>query len=222
MLHAKNTMNKERAIQITNSIADELNICFHWKNEFNILFPENELQFELYNETAPNFFSHLSRFYFDYFFMKISKLLDPASMGRFENLTLYQLVKISGDLIPDKQQEFKENIDEIKVQAEIIINSRNKLIAHKDLEITLNNENLGRTEFYEIESIITKMAEVINKMQDLLGESKHSFIWMRDFHGATSLIQALKDCSLLRDLNLESELFEKIERKRIENKYNKI
>jgi hypothetical protein len=219
VLHAKNTMEKELAIRITNSLAEELSICFHWKNEFNILFPEDKLQYELYNETAPNFFSYLSRFYFDYFFLKISKLLDAATMGRYENLSLYQLEKIADDLLPDKRQEFKESIDDIKKQSEIIINARNKIIAHKDLGITLNNENLGQTEFNEIESIISKMANVINKMQELLGEPKHSFVWMRDFHGASSLIQSLRDCSLLRDLSMESELFDKIEQIKMKNKY---
>jgi len=82
-------MNKGQAKVIVHSIANELNICFHWINEFNILFPKENLQYELYKEIAPNFFHYLSRFYFDYFFLKISKMLDPAQVSGFDNLSLY-------------------------------------------------------------------------------------------------------------------------------------
>ncbi|NQT78069.1 MAG: hypothetical protein HQ565_10165 [Bacteroidetes bacterium] len=215
-------MKNELYVKIVKSLADELNICFHWINEFNILFPEEELQYDLYNETAPNFFSYLSKFYFDYFFLKISKMLDPAKINSFDNLSLYQLEKIASNIFPDKQLEIKKEIDFIKEEAKIILNARKKIIAHKDLKISLNNEHLGETKFVEIESIISKMSNVINKVFELFGEPQYSFVWMRDFNGATSLIQALKQCSYYRDLSIENELFDKIEQIERKSKYYRI
>ena len=215
-------MKNKKYLKIVKSLADELSIYFHWINEFNILFPKEELQYELYNETAPNFFSNLSKFYFDHFFLKISIMLDPLKMGGFENLSLYQLEKIVSETSPEKKQEIKKDIDLIKDEAKVILKVRMKIIAHKDLNVTLNKEHLGETKFNEIESIITKMGNLINKVLELLGQPKYSFLWLRDFNGATSLIQSLKQSSYYHDLSIEPELFDKIEQTEIKSKYYKL
>jgi hypothetical protein len=219
-------MNNEQEILIVKTLAEELNICFHWRNEFNILFPENKLQYELYNETAPNFFSTLSAFYFDYFFLKISKMLDPAvtktRFGPRDNLSLYQLEKIVDKLFPDNKVEIKIDIDSIKDKANTILTARNKLISHKDLKLAINNENLHGTEFSEIELILNEMPYVINKVLELLGEEKVSFIWFRDFYGATALIRSLKQCRFYHDLRFDHEIIDRIQKYERDNKYYKL
>jgi|AntAceMinimDraft_9_1070365.scaffolds.fasta_scaffold22292_2 hypothetical protein len=221
--HAKKkAMEKEKAIKITKALAEELNICFHWINEFNKIFPEENLQYELYNETAPNFFSNLSKLYFDYFFLKISRMLDPAVINNYKNLSLYQLIEIAKEVFPNKKNEIKDEINLIKKEASTILTARNKLISHKDLNVTLNNDNLGKTEFADIESITLKMSKVINKILELLGEPQYSFVWLIDIHGASSLIQSLKQSSYYNDLCLDPELYNKIEKVERESKYNKL
>jgi len=215
-------MKKEQSIKIVKSLADELNICFHWENEFNILFPEEKLQYELYNEIAPNFFSYLSKFYFDYFILKISNMLDRTKMGSNENLSLYQLEMIASKFFPDKKEEIKNEIDHIKEDTKTILNARNKIIAHKDLKLTLNKGYLGKTEFTEIEAITSRMAKIINEVLKLLGEPQCSFIWLRDLHGATSLIQSLKQSSYYRDLYDEVDLHDRVNKIERESKYYKL
>jgi hypothetical protein len=215
-------MEKEQANKIVKSLADEINICFHWINEFNILFPEEKLQYDLYNETAPNFFSYLTRFYYDYFFLKISKMLDPAKMGGFENLSLYQLEIIANIFFPAISTKIKNDIDSLKDEAKIILTARKKIIAHKDLDVTINNEFIGETKFSELESIINKISKIINEVLELLGETPYPFVWMRDFKGATALINALKQSRYYCDLSCEVDLFDRIRKIEMNNKFTKL
>lgn len=215
-------MKKEQSIKIVDSLVEDLNICFHWKNEFNILFPEEGLLYDLYNETASNFFYYLSKFYFDYFILAISKLLDPAKMGSNENLSLYQLVVVAKQFFPDKQEEIKLEIDKIKEESKRILKARKKINAHRDLKLAIKKGNLGKTDFSEIESILSKMVNVINTVQKLLGEQQCSFVWFTDRHGAASLIQSLKQCAYYRDLRHDDTLYERINKVEISNKYHKL
>jgi len=215
-------MDKEKSILITKSLADDLNICFHWMNEFNILFPENELQYDLLDKIAPNFFHYLSHFYYDYFFLKISKMLDPATISGFENLSLFQLINISKKFFPEKEEVIKIEINKIKRDASIILNARKKIIAHRDLTVAINEENLGETKFTEIESLIKRMSGVINLSLENLGEPTISFVWMTDRFGARSLIQALKETNYYRDLKRDRKLYNDIKRIESDSKYNKL
>ena len=85
-------MSNQNKDLILESLFEDINICFHWINEFNTLFPKEPLMYELQNDVAPSFFNQLNNLYFDYFILRISKLLDPAKTGSFDNLSLYQLV----------------------------------------------------------------------------------------------------------------------------------
>jgi len=212
-------MEKENAIKIINSLANELSICLHWRNEFKILFPNEDLQYELYKETASNFFANLVDMFYDYFILKISKLLDPAVVRGFENLSLYQLEKIADEYIPEEKEKIRREIAKINDDAEIIRFARKKLKAHKDLEIALNNTNIGETYFSEIESLIDRMAFIINYTLVKIGENEISFMWFRDIFGATALINSLKNSSYYRDLSFDLEFYDKLNQIEKNNKY---
>lgn len=213
-------MEKENEIYVITSLADELNLCFHWKNEFNILFPEEDLQYELYNEIAPNFFSRLIELYYNYFIIKISNLLDPPKISGFDNLSLYQLVNVVKEISILESKNIKRDIDNIKLETNNILRVRKKIIAHNDLNTKINKINLGETKFTDIESTFDKMSRVINKAFELLGEPQYSFIWLRDLHGATGLVQSLKQSSYYKNLRTDRKFFyEKIEPLQKESKY---
>ncbi|MCD6200263.1 MAG: hypothetical protein J7K46_00475 [Bacteroidales bacterium] len=120
-------------------LAQYISESIHWLNEFKILFPDNDLQYELYNEIAPNFFTYLSRFYFNYFFLLISKMFDPITSGGFENLTLYQIAKLPSEIFSDEKEmienekEIENDINVIKEETKTILEARNKILAHNDL-----------------------------------------------------------------------------------------
>jgi hypothetical protein len=215
-------MEKKVASEIVNALAVEINNCFHWINEFNILFPEGELQYELYNKIAPNFFSNLSKLFFDIFILTISKMLDKPSFGGFENLSLLQIPIIAKGFFPEKEEIFSKEIEILKKEAKTIILSRNKIIAHRDLNLTLNKTNIGITTFEEIKSIILKMAKLINSVLHLLEENEYSFIWLTDSNGSTSLLKSLKESYYYRLLTKESAFVKQIEKLERDCKYNQI
>ena len=149
-------------------------------------------------------------------------MLDPASIGGFDNLSLYQLVKIAKLFFPEKEEMIKKEIEGIKIDAKVILNARKKIIAHRDLKIAINKDNLGETKFSEIESIISSVSKVINKAMELLGEPNHSFVWMTDRYGSMSLIRALKESNYYRDLKQKLKLFAEIRKIESENKFHKL
>ncbi|MGM0550947.1 MAG: hypothetical protein ACQESW_07710 [Bacteroidota bacterium] len=90
-------MTKDEAKIITNALIDEVSNCYQWLDEFDILFPADNLHYEMYNEIAPHFFIKIRKLFFEFFFMNISKLLDGAKMnkGKNENLSIFQLEEIA-------------------------------------------------------------------------------------------------------------------------------
>lgn len=217
-------MTRGEATDIIRRLNDEVSICFHWLNEFEILFPQDKLHYELYNATAPNFFQKINRLFFEFFFMSISKLLDPAKMnrGKNENLSLFQLVEIAKSLFPSMKGDIVEKINQIKLESKTILNARRKLYAHNDLNIKLNGSSIGGTSIEEIRTIIEEMQKVIIYISEMLEDRVSSPIWLTDQYGSRALLDILQKGMYYRELLKDHDLRKIIFKKEEDQKYSKL
>jgi len=184
--------------EIIENLKQHLLPCFHDLNEFDTLFPENEMQLEIYNEIAPNFFIQLNKMYFDKFILSISRLLDPAEQARNENISIFQLLKIADESNYFEIEKLKIQIEEIKTDAQDIRTLRSKFIAHRD--ISHSEISIGAIEFEKIKELFAKMANCINEVESHLGLPKTFFYWIRDQYGAIALLRNLKESLIYRDI----------------------
>jgi hypothetical protein len=206
--------------EIIENLKQHLLPCFHDLNEFDTLFPENELQMEVYDEIAPNFFLELNKMYFDKFILSISRLLDPAEISSNSNLSIFQLITIANETYYSKTNELKITIEEIKTESQDIMKLRNKFIAHRDLSHTINLDlKVGPIEFEKIKEIFLKMSKCINEIEKHLELSQTSFYWVRDQNGAMALVKNLQKILIYRDIRTNFDKWEEDEERAKTSKY---
>ena len=209
--------------EIIENLKNHLLPCFHDLNEFDIQFSENELHIEMLDEIAPNFFLQLNRMYFDRFILAISRLLDPAKQSSFENLSMFQLIKIAEESNYEQIEELKQKLESIKFKSHDIIKLRSKYIAHRNLNHSINNDlNVETIEFDKIKEIFVEMSNCLNSIEAHLGLDKTSFIWMRDFDGTLSLLKHLKNALIYREMRIASNDWNEDENRASKTKFYKL
>lgn len=210
-------------IEIIENLKQHLLPCFHDLNEFDVLFPENELQLEMYNEIASNFFILLNKMYFDKFILSISRLLDPAKQFKNENLSIFQLIEIANATNYPKTEELKKAIDEIKLEAEDILKLRSKFIAHRDLSHSVNNDlTVAPIDFEKIKELYNKMAKCLNEIEIHLELKQTFFSYIRDMYGATALVRNLKNSLIYRDMRKNYDKWQEDEERAKTSKFYKL
>lgn len=193
-------------IIVVNNLAEHLLPAFRDLNEFNIIYTDNQLQNDLLDEVAPNFFWELNKMYFDKFFLSISRMLDPSKQGNFENLSLNQLIEIAKQTNYSNIIELQNSIQQIKTDSSDILTLRSKFIAHRDLDHSVNQDLITNPiEFEKLKDILWCMASCINKIQIHLGIEPTSFMWFRDLFGASALLKCLRHAMIYRDALINRE-----------------
>lgn len=102
------------------------------------LYAESPKRIELLNESAGTFFYILQDLLFDEIQVTLSKLTDPASTGKFKNLSLDQLqalLKAHGDTT--LAQQCRKTLDTLHTQCVAFRHRRHKKLAHLDLSTAL-------------------------------------------------------------------------------------
>ena len=104
----------------------------HIVNQYRLLFEFSEARLTLLDEVAPDFFRSLQRVLIDYIFLQCTRITDPSSIGKSDNLTAEYLVKNIKWPSDEKLrlERLLETLHQFRVQ---IVEARNKLITHADL-----------------------------------------------------------------------------------------
>jgi hypothetical protein len=206
--------------EIIENLKQHLLPCFHDLNEFDTLFPENELQMEVYDEIAPNFFLELNKMYFDKFILSISRLLDPAEISSNSNLSIFQLITIANETYYSKTNELQKSIDDIKNEAQDIRKLRSKFIGHRDLSHAINSDlKVQPIEFEKIKEIFSKMSKCINEIEKHLELPQTSFYWGTDQYGAKALVKSLQNSLIYRDIRSNDDKWQEDEERAKTSKY---
>jgi hypothetical protein len=187
--------------EIIENLKQHLLPCFNDINEFETLFPENKLHLEMLTDIAPNFFMQVNRMYYDKFILSISRLLDPAVQLKKENLSMFQLVDIAKETNYLLCGELESKLIDIKEQSKDMLLLRNKVIAHRDLNLSIINDLEIEVEFKKIKEIFSIMAKCINDIENHLKLNPTAFFgWIRDNYGTTALVRHLKNSLIYRDM----------------------
>ena len=116
-----------------------LRICY---NTYHALYESGARTEKILRDSAPWFFHDLNTILIEYVHIQICKITDPAEIGRRKNLTIESLnAKLLECNLMTK--EISDLSDNLLYYRSLIINARNKLHSHLDLETVLNDESIA-------------------------------------------------------------------------------
>lgn len=82
--------------------------------------------------------------FFDYLTLELSKLTDPAEMGKFKNLTFFFLIDLlKTEVDENTYNKFYTILNQLAVATEFFRNRRNKIVAHRDLSYAEQKDEFG-------------------------------------------------------------------------------
>lgn len=111
-------------------------------NTYQTLFEDEEETCGILCKNAGIFFQDLNRILIDYIFLQVCKITDPEMTGNKRNLTINFI-----NTALEKKQLFSEEIN--KYSSDILryrgflVDARNKLISHLDLQAVSSGEAIG-------------------------------------------------------------------------------
>jgi hypothetical protein len=125
--------------ELYSALWQELAQCWHYWELYVELFGSRESRVALLNDAAPSFFSAIQDVFWERTLLHLARLTDPAtSMGREDrkNLSVKGMLRLIDD---DKlRANVSDLIDEADKKTEFARDWRNRLLAHRDLDVALN------------------------------------------------------------------------------------
>lgn len=156
--------------RIANLLHDEVALA-HWSCATWRTLYVDERRRKLLERSAGLFFYHVQQLLLNHLFVSLGRLVDPASMGGHENLTLERLLlhpKIAND--PAFQQEAKQKIEAARVACAKMRTWRNKTIGHLDQKTMLAGPLavLPPISLQEVGAALRALADAFNAIQSYL------------------------------------------------------
>ncbi len=132
--------------------------------EYQQLFHTERSRIVLMNETAPAFFILLQRTLWESIVLSITRLTDQVQTGKHENLTVCKFYNLIDD--EELKVELGRMVDELGKTRKICENWRNKLFAHLDMSIIVNNRLcvLGTIKKADVDHILGIIALILNSV----------------------------------------------------------
>jgi hypothetical protein len=168
-------------------------VWLHWNwGEFVELFGSKPTRIELLNEAAPAFFRVIQDALWELTVLHIARLTDtPKSRGR-PNLTIRNLP----DLVDDAaaKHAVAALIDTAVSKASFCRDWRNRHLAHRDLDLALNNRAAAPLEFASRERVkeaLAAIAKVLNYLDGHYMDSETYFGGGPGIRNGVSLLHVL-------------------------------
>lgn len=187
-----------------SSMGEELGTVFHalWNEvawlylkwgQYVELFGTKPSRITLLNDAASLFFRIVEDFLFDDTLLHIARLTDPSKSAGKPNLTIQRLPslvaneKLAADII--------ELIDISLQKADFCRDWRNRRIAHKDLNLTLNKgvESLKPASRKKVTIALDAIAKVMDAIANHYMDTTITFEGISSPNGALSLLYVIDD-----------------------------
>ncbi len=160
------------------------------------LYAESPKRIELLNESAGTFFYIIQDLLFDEVQVTLSKLTDPAKMGKHENLSLEQLqirLQAHGDTM--LAQQCRNTLDTLHSQCASFRLHRHKKLAHLDLSTALRTpaQPLPGVSRQMIEDALLTIRTYLNAIEMHYNESEwgyEDFIMQSDGDALVATLRA--------------------------------
>jgi len=172
--------------------------------EYSALFGSGPETVELLNALAPTFFDVVQQSLAQEMILAICRLLDPAESGKYENLSMHQLLAALRDdgsanaLVADIQHR----CDELEAQSQPLRAKRDQLFAHMDLPHFAGRPDarpLDPTSIELLGSAISKLQDVIDTTGRFFHEDATSWDELQPRGGAADLLVHLRNARGVRD-----------------------
>ena len=135
---------EENTKAVFEKLQYEVTRCHYYWILFRQLFGTNESRIHLINKTNPSFLVMYQDLFYDYLTLELSKLTDPAEMGKFKNLTLYYLHELlKTEVDEESYNKFDSILKELSLATEFFRIRRNKIVAHRDLISVEQKDEFG-------------------------------------------------------------------------------
>ena len=164
----------------------------NWK-EYVTLFGTNPMRIERLNQSAPAFFRMIQDELWSTTLLHIARLLDPPKTGGRDNLTVRNFT----DLVDQNlKMPLAELIDEAITDTTFARDWRNKLIAHRDLALALEDgsaDSLTPASRNDVVTALNRLTAVMNCVQRHYLDSETAFDVAARHNGALTLLYLLGD-----------------------------
>jgi len=175
-----------------------------WKSLLQ-LFGVSQAQSDFLNKFAGAFFDTVYRTLIRDILLGISRLTDPLSTARRDNLVLERLATL-----PEVQEDsalsskVAAKLSEVKAKATSIRDYRNKYLAHLDLEASLGSGSdvLPGIRRQDIDAVLDGFADLFNLIEQALRGSTVMFNEVAINGGPESLLRHLEDAQSWKGLPL--------------------
>ena len=145
-----------------------IDLWLRW-NVFQQLFPKDRAQVDLLNKVAPSFFGFVQKLLLDSILLGISRLGDPAKMGKNQNLSLAQLVDSLGlECAENVREDVGEHVEKFELASEKVRIHRSKRLAHTDLDHAVGPDELPAVSMRDIKKCLDELESVMNLVQTFL------------------------------------------------------
>jgi hypothetical protein len=132
-----------------------------WKT-FRELFASQQ-NVKLLNSTAPAGARVIQDALLDDVVLSLSRLTDPPTTGRFQNLVLQSLTELAKQTGDEKVvDQFESAFSEIASRVEVLRKHRDKRIAHSDLDVAAQDEKLPGYSRQSIEDALSSVRKLLN------------------------------------------------------------
>lgn len=115
------------------------------------------------NAFAPAFFGQVQQLFQDSVILALARLMDPASTGSHQNLSLHALLQ-DPDVarFPALQQCLQKQIKSLVALCTTLEQHRNKRIAHRDLACATKTAGIGGVTSQQVDSIVSMMHQIVD------------------------------------------------------------
>jgi hypothetical protein len=177
-------------------------------HQWMILFATDQASVDILNQTAPFFFAEVQQVLVSDVIIGISRLFDPACMGKNENASLLwvlEAVKRDGRAVLADRLE--EVLACVMPQIEVARKHRHKRIAHNDRATFLSSDRsvLPAITDTDISLLLTSAEEFLNLVTDEYGDTQTVLDYLEPSGDAAALVRNLDHAIQFRDLYFEME-----------------
>ena len=189
------TMGERLGAQYSELWQEVAHIYIKW-GEFVDLVATNPKRIEVLNRAAPMFFRIAQDALWESSLLHIARLTDSAnSMGHKAktNLTIQNFPALIDD--PALKSKVTKLIDVALQKSNFCRDWRNRYIAHRDLELALNDSTqaLAEANKNHVEAALTAIANVLNAVLAHYTKSETRFDLTPRHNGAVTLLHVLDD-----------------------------
>jgi hypothetical protein len=185
-------MGDQLGLQYHELRQEVIYLCRKWM-EYVALFGTKPTRVQLMNATAPVFFRTVQDVFWDDMLLHIARLTDPSATGKFANLTLQNLPALVGDekLKAKLEPLLKSALD----QSGFCREWRNKLVAHRDLDVALNGiaDQISGGTREQVDKLIETLADILNAIELHFTEGQTHYRFDGYSQGARDLLFFLDD-----------------------------